>query len=142
MNALTKKIEFAPAFNKGEKYGIHCMEIRFLLSGESGVVQFLLFTGWYLPDDAKRLRDSCRGGGYCPSAPIPADIGYHALAPVYEGQEIMQKECRYLGGNPCYYDGSGLEAERYFNTLIRDGEDALWKEMEAYYNYIFVEKKP
>jgi len=97
--------------------------------------------------------------------PMAADLGYHSRVPMYEGQEPMgsvdyklsmdeSKEglekfqsgrtatdtftpCPYLDGAPCYYDGSGLNAERVLQILIEQGGEAVWKYLEDYYHSTF-----
>lgn len=99
--------------------------------------------------------------------PMPADLGYHSPKPMYEGQEPMGlKEikirknpkkkgmngyftstnpkptpCEWLDGKPCYYDGSGINAEPIFDVLLREGSDGVWRELEKYYHSVFSEKK-
>ena len=67
----------------------------------------------------------------------PADIGYHSPVPYYEGQEVIQQSCEYLNGKPCYYDGSSLNAVKYFDIMVREGSEALWKALEKYYDDVF-----
>jgi hypothetical protein len=45
--------------------------------------------------------------------------------------------CRYLDGKPCYYDGSSLNAERIFDVLTAEGDEGVWRELEAYYHATF-----
>ena len=146
---FTRKINFEPGYDfvvqptkkHGKEYGRHGMSIRFVLKGEEGVVQFLMFTDW-LP----RVK---KGGMWEPTFnmdniafghrqmfPMAADIGYHSPKPMYEGQ-IKRDKCDYLGGKPCYYDGSGLYAEEFMAEFINNGEDKLWTKMEGYYKETF-----
>lgn len=143
MTELKRDIYFTAAYDKrhpdpGKNYGIHGAEMRFVLSGDEGAVQFLLYTNWYLPHVTREL-ESKRDGKYNYFLPMPADIGYHSPKPIYEGQEVMAETCEYLGGKPCYYDGSGLQAEVYFEVLVSEGGEALWKKMEHYYHELFDE---
>jgi hypothetical protein len=55
-----KEITFSPAFDKRDpdpqkNYGVHGVEMRWLLHGPDGVVQFLVFTGWNLPHVTKEM---------------------------------------------------------------------------------------
>lgn len=167
---FTRILEIEPAFDKRARdpkknYGIHGVQMRWVLQGAEGAVQFLLYTNWQLPHVRKEWKH--RGcGDYCLNAAMPADLGYHSKVPRYEGQQPMgglrfkwvdgqigdQKlkvpeseptgtfePCEYTGG-PCYYDGSGLNAERVFDILTRDGEDGLWAELHRYYEATFREK--
>ena len=142
---MKKIIEFKKAFDRrnidpAKNYGIHGVEIRFILKGDKGAVQFLLFTNWQLPHVTQEMINkpiNDRLDIKCMWLPLPADIGYHSPKPLYEGQESITKSCEYLDNKPCYYDVSGLNAERYYNILLEQGGDGLWDAMEEYYNEIF-----
>lgn len=146
---FTKEITIAPAYDKRNKNpdkdcGVHGCEMRFILKGELGVVQFVLFTNWQLPHVTQEFLDMPMINTtdmdikirYLPS---PADLGYHSPVPIYEGQEPMNKPCEYLDGKPCYYDGSGLNAETIYKVLLEKGSDGVWKELEIYYHDTFDE---
>lgn len=139
-----RELEFSPAHdlrhpNPNRNGGIHCVEMRFYLTGPLGVVQFVLYTGWHLPAvQTEFMRDA--GGAALAMAPMPADIGYHSPTPIYEGQDISQPSCPHLDGIPCYYDGSGLNARRPFEILLTEGEEALWDHLRAYYYSTFHEE--
>lgn len=146
---LIREIVVDPAFDRRDRdpskdYGVHGCNMRFHVKGEKGVVQFVIYTNWHLPHIHKSIVSRCQGGKsgykgyeYCRLAPLPADIGYHSPTPIYEGQEICQESCSLLGGKPCYYDGSSLNAEEYFNVLVSKGSDALWEKLENYYHRVF-----
>ena len=91
----------------------------YLLEGPEGVVQFLiLFTKGF--------------------DPIPADVGYHSRTPI-SGSETPMASCPNLGGDYCYYDGSGLMAQRLYEKFKAAGDDpeVIWRELEAFYNDTF-----
>ena len=139
---LTRKLEISPAYDKRPKYGQHCVDMRWLVQGRHGSVQFLLFTGWYpaiIPTPDKRwqeLTGVIRLGPH--DAPMAADLGYHSRVPRYEDQMLMDKECPYLEPpGPCYYDGSGLNARRIFSILVHKGGEAVWEALEEYYRKTF-----
>jgi hypothetical protein len=69
--------------------------------------------------------------------PYPADLGYHSPVPMYEGQDDFTQSCPVLGGKPCYYDGSALNADKIFDVLRAEGHEGVWRELEAYYNRTF-----
>lgn len=135
---MEKIIQFTPAFDKRDpdpdkNYGIHGMNLRFVLKGDKGATQFIVYTNWHLPHVQKELEDK---GTVCLIAPMPADVGYHSPIPQYEGQEPISEDCEYIGG-PCYYDGSGLRAISVFERFTAEGADAVWKELEEEYNRLF-----
>lgn len=135
---MEKSIEFEPAFDKrgqNPDYGIHGVQLRFLLKGEQGAVQFVLYTNWHLPHVQKEL-DGKRDLNHVLCHPMPADLGYHSKTPRYEDQQ-KRTDCPFLDGADCYYDGSSLNAQRIYHTLLTSGSDGVWKELEAYYEGIF-----
>lgn len=151
---FTRIVTFTPAFDKRDpdpkkNFGIHGVELRMVLKGPEGAIQFVVFTGWHWLTNTH--------------GPMAADFGYHARKPQYEGHlpiggtafnyekmiEIGTTDhplqfpervetgtftpCEYLDGAPCYYDGSGLYAEKVFQRMIREGDDAVWQELEQAY---------
>ena len=132
-------MEFTPAYDKRDPdpkkdYGIHGVNLRFVLKGSKGAVQFLLFTGWHLP----HVREELEGRDPILSQPIPADVGYHSPIPLHEWQiEPDFESCDYLDGKPCYYDGSGLAADDAFNALTENGDEGVWQYLRRYYQAIF-----
>lgn len=141
---MERKVYFEPAYDKrdpdpNKNYGIHGASIRFVLKGDKGAVQFLIYTNWYLPNVQKELKRKYAGktDSLFFFTPMPADVGYHSLEPTYSGQECITQECEYLDGKPCYYDGSTTRAERVFDILVAEGDEAVWKCLEDYYHKTF-----
>ena len=139
---MEKIIKFSKAFDERhpdpkKNYGIHGVDLRMVLKGELGAVQFVLYTQWHLPGVREELKLKDR----ILSEPLPADVGYHSPIPQYEGQETLTDSCEYLDGKPCYYDGSGLMANDAFDVLTREGCDGLWKYLEDKYESTFGELK-
>ena len=137
MSGFTRKIEFTPAYDKRnpdphKNYGIHGVNMRFLLFGDSGVIQFVIYTNWHLPHVQRELELKQNAGLYL--SPMPADVGYHSPKPLYDGQTPISDHCEYLNGAPCYYGGSGLYAEEVFEVFVTDGEEAMWKLLEESYH--------
>lgn len=141
-------VTMSPAYDKRsadpkKDYGIHGVDLRMVLKGEMGAVQFLLYTNWLLPHvTEERVRkleraDDVRMEVRCFWTPMPADLGYHSKTPHYEGQDALTKECEYLDGAPCYYDGSSTNAERIYEVLLHKGSDGVWRELEEYYAELF-----
>lgn len=162
---MEKLTTFLPAFDKRnpdpkKNYGIHGVELRMVLKGELGAVQFVLYTNWQLPNVTEESRSEMTPEKYFLYEPRPADLGYHSPKPIYEGQlptgvrdvydENYEKKigtegtptpCVYLDGKPCHYDGSGLNAKGTYNTLLEKGSDGVWKELEDWYVELFGELK-
>ena len=145
---MERETKFYPAYDKRNdpkgNYGIHGVELRMYLKGELGTVQFVVYTNWHLSHVQEELLNrntNDRLGIKCAFLPMPADIGYHSPKPMYEGQEPMTNSCECLGGIPCYYDCSGLYAEKIYKVLVEKGSDEVWKLLEEYYIGVFEELK-
>ena len=137
---MERIVKMSPAWDKrhsdpSKNYGIHGVNLRFALVGEKGATQFLVYTNWQLPHVTEELlAKSVNGASYSMLEvrflPMPADLGYHSRAKTEYG--MHSEECDLLGGG-CWYDGSGLEAERVFERLVREGDAAVWEELELFY---------
>lgn len=135
---LEREIRFTPAYNKiDEGYGRHGVNMRWCLKGPEGVVQFLVHTSWMLPEDEKELSDAFYHDGMHMLRPRAADLGYHSPKPMYKEQTSL--ECDLMPTGQCYYDGSTLNAEPVFDLLIREGHEAVWEQLENYYQQTFLE---
>lgn len=141
-------VEFTPAFDKrnpepSKNYGIHGVEMRMLLKGERGAVQFLLFTNWQLPHVTEEFKRKMERSNdikmdlRCFWTPTPADLGYHSPEPQYPEQTQSQSACPHLDGRPCYYDGSGLQAEPIYRLLLTKGSEGVWAALEERYHELF-----
>lgn len=120
--------------NRGGSHGASGFSIRFVSKGEEGAVQFLLYTGW-MPQYAKissiGTLDIRKWGNVVDC--MPTDLGYHSRKPHYEEQTTVVESCPFCDGEPCYYDGSGLNASLAMYTLVNGGEKALWEFLDAWY---------
>ena len=146
---MERIIKFDPAYDKRDpnphkNYGIHGVNLTFLLKGDAGAVQFVIYTNWMLPHVTQELLRKANSKQTIEAffLPMPADCGYHSLTPRYEGQEVMAEACEYTDGKPCYYDGSGLAAEDIYKRLVAEGDSAVWEELEEYYQQVFGEPQP
>lgn len=130
-----KVIEWTPAYDKRDpdskkNYGIHGMNLRFMFIGPKGATQFLIYTNWMLPQN----REVENMVPLSLAEPLPADVGYHAYVPQYEDQNALTQSCEYLGGKPCYYDGSVLQAEELFDEFVANGEEVIWTRLRKLYD--------
>jgi len=133
--------EFEPAYdNTAKGGGLHGINIRFILRGEHGAVQFLIFTNWRPKQATKRLRAEMSPSNYFLFEPMPADVGYHSKVPRYEGQHAMEN-CVYVQtpDGKCYYDGSTLHAEQVYDILLEKGSEGVWEYLGKYYDSVFRE---
>ena len=78
----------------GGSHGRHGLQMRWVVLGDKGAVQFLLMTGWSVEpgEFGNEFRQSTSE-----LYPMPSDLGYHSLVPHYEGQP-SRGECEYLDG--------------------------------------------
>jgi len=118
--------------NPSKNYGIHGLDIWFILKGSLGAVQYAVTFPVYLPSiDTSSF-------GYTPEI-SGFDVGYHSPNPMYEGQPKL--DCELLEEGKCYYDGSSLRAEDWtkeiFETIGKPPEEVIWKKLEEEYNSIF-----
>jgi hypothetical protein len=142
MSDFKREIEWTPAFDKRhtdpqKNYGIHGVNMKWLLTGPKGVIQFMVYTNWHLPHVRREREERVSDHYLC--QPIPADVGYHSPTPMHEGEKPCTESCPYLGGKPCYYDGSGMAAVELFDVLVTKGGEAVWEEMEDTYRSCFEE---
>lgn len=146
---MKQLVQISPAYDKrnsdpDKNYGVHGCDLRFVLKGELGAVQFVIFTNWQLPHVTKEYKQKIyEHPDYADIyfLPMAADVGYHSPIPQYTGQESTFNSCEYLDDKPCYYDGSGLHAESLFEKMLFDGDKAIWSELESYYKSTFGELK-
>ena len=68
---------------------------------------------------------------------VPFDLGYHSKTPMYDDHDSIVESCEFCDGQPCYYDGSGLNANDAMYALVNGGDEALWSFLDAYYNSVF-----
>lgn len=135
-----RELVIKPGYDRrAEGNGQHCVDMIWYLKGEKGIIQFVLYTGWYasiIPQPGTdwtlmhvKQEDWMKV--------LPADLGYHSPVPMYDDQGTM--DCTLLPGGKCYYDGSGLNANRIFSILVHQGGEAVWLELEEEYRLRFEE---
>lgn len=136
---MKREIRFIPAYDKrhtdpSKNYGVGALQVCFYLTGDEGCVQFTFSTGMYprhveaewVGQPRRRYPDW-----------MAYDIGYHSPEPMYDGQEPITNSCERLDGKPCYYDGSSLNADRYLDALMTEGDEKVWEMIEDYYRSVF-----
>lgn len=118
-----------------KNYGIHGLDVWFILKGPKGAVQYAATFRCYLnqtledPFYWNKLKDRGTISGF--------DVGYHAKEPQYEGQRPMD-ECELE--QPCYYDGSSLCADTWTDEIFVKNvqpEEILWNKLEEEYRLRF-----
>ena len=140
-----QRIEFQPGYNRKEEgYGVHGMAIRFLLVCELGTVQFVMNTGWVPGITGRRFENPSYSATkeharrIAELSPLAVDLGYHWRTNPHPDSDYTYKteKCAALDGADCWYDGSGLNAERVMERFIDEGEPAVWEELIEYYRLL------
>lgn len=130
-DGLQEAVEFGVGYKCSvqgpHSHGQHGMEIRWYLRGPKGAAQFVMYTDW--PPSSQSPAFHGRR-----SFPMAADLGYHAKSAQYDGQN-GRDDC-HLIESECFYDGSGLQAERVMERFFAEGEEAIWSELESTYEAI------
>lgn len=141
---FTRKLFFKPGFhwphkNPARDYGNGSVQLRFVLVGPKGAVQWLIGTEW-MPEAARNDVDRRRAIHGLPprdgSKPNGYDLGYHSPVPRYEDQSPMDGDCDVISGK-CFYDGSGLNADLLVEGFLNGGDDWVWNRLEAFYRSTF-----
>lgn len=133
---LERIVKFSKAYDKRnpnpfKNYGVGGVNCWMILKGDKGAVQFMFSTGIYLP----HVLDEWNEKGYA-NKPTGFNVGYHSPIPMYEGQ-TEHNNCDFLPGGKCYYDSSGLLAEKWFEIFTEEGDEVIWKLLEKYYEERF-----
>jgi hypothetical protein len=152
--------------NPAKNYGIHGMELRFVLKGERGAVQFVYYTPIHLEHVADEMLARA-----CAESRLPIDrlkkvsapdargiaetikaLSLPSSAPKYNpfrgmGADIGYHalEPQYEGQEPrecdlfgkCYYDGSSLQAMEFGPKFLKGGSKVVWKMLEKKYKEMF-----
>lgn len=129
---MERQIEFIPA---DSPTGL--MYIWFVLKGERGAVHFSLSTDWMWPEEMKKRQAGRGRNDRSWFYPIGFAMGYHS--PVPSEDESCPQDCPYLGGRPCYYTQSFLQADAMLDILLSTGTAGVWPALEEKYRERFGE---
>jgi hypothetical protein len=122
---------------KHPKYDGQKTEIRMVLQGDKGAVQFVCC--------APRPAGTSKANFLqtLPSLTVEGwDVGYHDTKPHYDGQTATEFTadwvCPYVpAGSPCYYDGSGLRAHMWVDRILKPGGTrAIWRALRGEYRIV------
>lgn len=124
----------------GGGHGRHGMNLRFVLVGPKGAVQWLAYMTSWVPGNVRH--GTVDGLGDVSLVPLnstigdgmAADLGYHSPVPRYGSQSAMK--CEWLPEGECYYDGSGLNAEPLLEAFLNHGPHAVWAALAHYYTEV------
>jgi hypothetical protein len=146
LGKLTRETWVSPAWDKRDKdpaknYGIGGCQMFWAVKGKDGAITLSISTGWYLPQN--RTDTSGSMIGIIKAETMPIDLGIHSRKPLDwmsdDDDMYIMHDCPYTSddkgkGADCYYDGSGLQAQKYFELLIEKGSDELFKALEERYH--------
>ena len=135
-NGYVRSLTLVPPFDKrhsnpNKNYGIGGINLRCELIKNCRAVQFVAFLGIHLPHVTEELWHNSKSI-YNPFSGMDADVGYHSPTAQYEGQKPLQDDCPITKGL-CYYDGSGLRAEKWYKIFLEEGIDKIWEMLEIEY---------
>jgi hypothetical protein len=156
---VNRRIVFFPAYDRTDPdpkkdYGVGCLDLRFLVEGKSGTVEFELLTQWFQEHIMKRRLDSLKHDVWIVKQdfllrhfldPFPADVCYFSPKRISEDDSYWEKGVYYtLEGKPCYY-GYKYKDEKEdrpareiaCRKLVEEGDESLWKYLEDYYEEVF-----
>jgi hypothetical protein len=145
---VSRKVIIIPAYDKRDpdpkkSYGIGSATLVFGLDGSDGCVRFQITTGWHLPHNQEEIthrfrkeQNNISNYFYNPFLPYPSDLSYHSRKQIYSG-DFHDDHCEWLNGEPCWFMGSSTNAQRIFDIMVREGDEAMWKELEKFYDKTF-----
>lgn len=115
--------------------------VRYVLVGPKGATQFVYWR--YTGESAARtaeMRDKFGpseseqpdgDGGWL----YAVDRGFHSRTPMEYQREDRGQDCEYI--ERCWYDGSGLNAAPLLTKFMKGGPEAVWRDLEDYYERVF-----
>lgn len=106
----------------GGSHGRCAAIMSWSLRGEAGAVEFTFFTGMFLPATPARVRVG-GASGKC--------LSIHSA---FEMRDALNEAdgCGLTGGH-CWHDVTYLAADDLLEVLVAKGHEALWTELEQWY---------
>jgi len=143
-NGFERILRMLPPFDNRDlpegNFGIGGLEILFLLKRNNRAIFFRISTAIHLPrvwEDLKgRVAESLRHGidVIIPEAK-GTTLGYYSPVQRYAGQPVVE-ECSYTEG-PCYFDGSSIRAQGWYDAWLEHGTDRIWEKLEKEWKSVF-----
>lgn len=139
---MIHEIKTSPAYDRRREtpnYGQHPLEFHFITRGDEGALVFTLVTGWYI--EAQRRAQIGDSGSF---ATIEKSeyclVNFHKRATIHDCTDHDPTDhCDWIGG-PCVahepFGCTGKDIGNLFFTLLTEGLDALWREMDRHYEEI------
>jgi len=161
---MEHKILFFPAFDRTDpdpkkNYGVGDLNIKFLVIGNKGIVEFDLSTNWYfdyvMDGRVEWIKDLVRQGKENflikhVLSPYLLDVCYYSPIELSEDDCYFENGLNYLEDKSLVYYGYKYIIENEFEDkiwttdyvlklLIEQGDMAVWNYLEKYYHEIFGE---
>lgn len=140
IDGFTRKMWLTPAYHKvhedpKKNFGVHGLDIHFVLIGPKGAVNWTFFTGCVLDKTIEWWKDrgdiDPRFKGW-----MGTELRYHSPKPMFENQTVCKDVCDWLGV-PCYTDAGYIMGGDMEQPFLMDAEDYVWKRLENHYNDMF-----
>ena len=147
---FTREIKIYPGYDHRDdpdgQRGAHGCDLVLILRGEAGAIAAQISTGWmaqpleggFRPggEQRRRRKPGLDYGGW-DNYPSGSYVGAHCTQP-RQYNERRSDECEWLGGVPCYGDGSYTASDKVLHLLVTGGDGAAFKHLEhLYHEWIF-----
>jgi hypothetical protein len=159
---MNRKLLFLPAWDKTDldpkkDCGVSCLDMKFLVIGANGIVEFDLGTNWYQDHVVYKrvnwIKESVLSGKkdflikYIMS-PFPTDICYYSRTRLSEDDILFENGWSHLEDMSLVYYGyryreesDGLWTTDYvLKLLVENGDEVVWNYLENYYIETFGEE--
>lgn len=138
---FTRSISFEAAWDKRDpdpkkNYGVHGVEIRFVLTGPLGAVYMPVWTHWMLPEVVAWHEELAKENPFLDRRhaidPLIPGASVHSRKP-HEDFTNHREKCDFFDG-PCWSEEIGCFAsDAIWGALLRGGEAGLWEALEDLY---------
>ncbi len=138
---LIRSVTFQAAWdrrdpNPHKNYGVHGVQIDFVLRGSAGAVYFPVRTSWMLPEVNEWHRQLAAENPFLLRAvekPICAPFSIHSPTQREGWQHSGEEICEFLGA-PCWAESSSyLAPDAVWEKMLREGSEGFWKAIEEIY---------
>jgi hypothetical protein len=151
MTDFIKTVRFFPATDRRNdpkgNYGIHGVDLDFVLTGPAGGIEWIVYTNWQLPHVQREtdqnilsraktgLLDSVALDTH--SRPSPSMLSAHSFAPFdRRNKKPSRTDCGITGGN-CWTKPITYLTKPIFESLLKEGDEGVWACLEHYYHEVF-----
>ncbi len=139
-SGLTRTVTFQAAWDKrnpdpAKNYGVHGIQIDFVVRGPEGAVYVALMTDWVLPEVQQwheQLAEANPMLRQVNGRQLLDRVSIHSRIP-REGWEANGKKCDFFDG-PCWVTCfSYMASDPIWETMLREGDAGFWRSLEEIY---------